>query len=60
MKSIKLKTVLYQKFLKSRNKDDLDTFRKHRNKTNSLLRKTKKEYFENLFSPDMKPTPEII
>lgn len=60
LQAIKVKNALYQKFLISRDKEDLKTFRKHRNTTNSLLRKSKLEYFSNLFSPEKTKTSEAI
>lgn len=60
LKAIKEKNVLYQRFLRTRNAEDLHNFKQHRNKTNSLLRKSRNWYFENLFSTDGAQSSAII
>lgn len=46
---IKKKDSLFNRFLKTRNAADWDTFRLHRNKTNALLRNAKRNYLYNYF-----------
>lgn len=54
------KNALYSRFIKSKSKVDWKLFRTQRNRTNSLLRRSKKLYFENLFNSDAVGRPDII
>lgn len=47
---VKKRDVLYSKFVKTRNLNDLSKFKKYRNFVTKVLRSAKKAYYENVFS----------
>lgn len=60
LKAIREKNALYSRFIKSKSNLDWKVFRTQRNRTNSLLRRSKKLYFENLFNSHVLGRPDII
>ena len=49
LKSITTKNKLYKRYIQKPCEDRLNTFKKYRNKLNSLIRKSKKEYYYKKF-----------
>lgn len=60
LKKVQIKNSLYHKFIKSKDNHDFVKFKTYRNKLNALMKKTKQEYYCNLFGNIRKNDPDKL
>lgn len=60
LKSMRIKTALYQAFLKSRNLEKLSEFKSFRNRLNADLRRAKRVYYMHQFDSECMKRPDLL